>query len=79
VMRRPDARQHLPLLRAPVLLMCGNEDRLAPPECTREMAALLPDAQVVWIAECGHMLTMEKPDQVTAALNAWLAKRFPGA
>lgn len=79
VMRRPDARQHLDSVRAPVLLVCGNEDRLAAPECTREMAALLPNAEVVWIAECGHMLTMEKPDEVNAALNAWLAKHFPSA
>jgi pimeloyl-ACP methyl ester carboxylesterase len=77
VMRRPDARLHLPLLRAPVLLMCGDEDRLAPPECTQEMAALLPQAQVVWVPACGHMLTMEKPDFVNAALNGWLAKQFP--
>lgn len=77
VMRRPDARLHLSSLRAPVLLMCGDEDRLAPPECTSEMASLLPQAEVVWVPECGHMLTMEKPDVVNAALNAWLAKQFP--
>jgi pimeloyl-ACP methyl ester carboxylesterase len=79
VMRRPDARLHLASLRAPVLLVCGDEDRLAPPECTSEMAALLPQAQVVWVPECGHMLTMEKPELVNAALNGWLAKHFPAA
>ncbi len=79
VMRRPDARLHLPSLRAPVLLMCGDDDRLAPPECTREMAALLPQAEVVWVPQCGHMLTMEKPDLVNAALNGWLAKQFPSS
>lgn len=79
VMRRPDARTHLALLRAPVLLMCGDDDRLAPPECTREMAALLPRAEVVWVPQCGHMLTMEKPAFVNTALNTWLAKHFPAA
>lgn len=79
VMRRPDARTHLPSLGAPVLLMCGDKDRLAPPECTREMASLLPQAEVVWVPECGHMLTMEKPEVVNAALNAWLSKQFPAA
>ena len=79
VMRRPDARIHLPQLRAPVLLMCGDDDKLAPPEHTNEMAALLPQAEVVWVPQCGHMLTMEKPDFVNAALNAWLAKQFPTA
>lgn len=74
VMRRPDARQHLPTVRAPVLLMCGDTDRLTPPDCTREMAALMPHAQVVWVAQCGHMLTMEKPAVVNAALRDWLAQ-----
>jgi len=78
VMRRPDARLHLASVRVPVLLVCGDDDRLAPPECTREMAALLPQAQVAWVPDCGHMLTMEKPKFVNAALNGWLAKHFPG-
>ncbi len=76
VMRRPDARTHLASLRAPVLLMCGDADRLAAPECTRELAALLPQAEVVWVPACGHMLTMEKPELVNAALNGWLARQF---
>lgn len=74
VMRRPDARRHLPGLRMPVLLMCGDTDRLTPPDCTREMAALMPHADLIWVPQCGHMLTMEKPEVVNAALSAWLAQ-----
>ena len=53
---------HLPSLRCPVLVMCGDSDRLTPPECSREIAATVPQAELVWVAQCGHMLTMEKPD-----------------
>lgn len=74
VMSRPDARLHLPLLRCPTLVVCGDADQLTPPECSREIAALVPGAEMVWIPECGHMLTMEKPGAVNAALLAWLAK-----
>ena len=74
VMRRPDARTHLPSLRAPVLLVCGDTDRLTPPDCTREIAALVPHAEVVWVPQCGHMLTMEQPASVNAALLGWLAQ-----
>lgn len=73
VMARPDARLHLGALRCPVLLMCGEADRLTPPDCTRAMAALIPQAEAVWLAEAGHMLTMECPDAVNAALLRWLA------
>ena len=74
VMQRPDARLHLPQLRCPVLVLCGDGDQLAPPECSEEIAALVPDSELVWVPQCGHMLTMEKPAEVNAALNRWLAR-----
>jgi len=76
LMQRPDARTHLPSLRCPVLLMCGDTDRLTPPDCTREMQALMPHAELHWVRACGHMLTMEKPDMVNAVLRDWL-RRLP--
>jgi len=72
-MHRPDARLHLPRLRCPVLVLCGDADRLTLPECSSEIAELVPDAELVWIAQAGHMLTMEQPAQVNAALGPWLA------
>jgi pimeloyl-ACP methyl ester carboxylesterase len=74
LMERPDARSQLPGLRCPVLVMCGDTDRLTPPECSREIAALVPKAELAWVPQCGHMLTMEKPGLVNAALSAWLAR-----
>jgi pimeloyl-ACP methyl ester carboxylesterase len=74
VMARPDARLHLPQLPCPVLVMCGDADQLAPPECSREIAALVPHAELVMLPECGHMLTMEKPEAVNATLADWLAR-----
>ncbi len=72
VMARPDARLHLPQLRCPTLVLCGDSDQLVPPECSEEIAALVPDAEFTCIANCGHMLTMERPAEVNAALLAWL-------
>ena len=72
VIARPDARLHLPQVRCPTLVMCGDADRLTPPECSREIAALVPGAQLEMVPRCGHMLTMERPDVVNAALADWL-------
>jgi pimeloyl-ACP methyl ester carboxylesterase len=72
LMQRPDARVHLPQLRCPVLVMCGENDILTPPACSREIAALVPGAVLRWVPECGHMLTMEKPRFVNAVLGDWL-------
>ena len=74
LMHRPDARAHLPDLRCPVLVVCGDGDRLTPPECSREIATLVPHAELVWVTHCGHMLTMEKPAFVNATLGPWLRR-----
>lgn len=72
VIARPDARAHLPGVRCPVLVMCGEDDRLTPPEKSRQIAALCPRARLVMVPRCGHMLTMERPDVVNATLAEWL-------
>ncbi len=72
VIARPDARLHLPHVQCPTLVMCGESDRLTPPECAREIAALVPAARLVMVPRAGHMLTMEEPDFVNAALIEWL-------
>jgi len=73
VMARPDARPHLPSVNCPTLVMCGDSDQLTPPENSREIAALVPGAELVMVPRCGHMLTMEKPEIVNANLLRWLA------
>jgi pimeloyl-ACP methyl ester carboxylesterase len=72
VIARPDARVHLPQVRCPTLVLCGADDQLTPPERSREIASLVPGAQLVLLPECGHMLTMEQPDAVNAQLRGWL-------
>ena len=73
IMARPDARLHLPKLACPVLVMCGDADQLTPPECSQEIARLVPQARLVLVPACGHMLTMEQPEIVNATLRSWLA------
>ncbi|KQO16435.1 alpha/beta hydrolase [Acidovorax sp. Leaf76] len=74
VIHRPDARLHLPRIACPTLVVCGDADQLTPPECSAEIAALIPGADYQVLAECGHMLTMEQPDAVNRALLGWLAR-----
>jgi pimeloyl-ACP methyl ester carboxylesterase len=74
VIARPDARAHLPRLLCPVLVLCGDADQLTPPECSKEIAALVPQSELRIIPRCGHMLTMERPREVSAILAAWIAR-----
>jgi len=72
VITRPDARLHLARLACPVLVMCGEDDQLAPPGHSRQIAALCSNAKLVMVPRCGHMLTMEQPEFVNATLREWL-------
>lgn len=69
---RPDAIPDLPHITCPTLVLTGQEDSVIPLEVHREMAALLPDSQLVIIEHCGHLSTIEQPELVTAALRDWL-------
>lgn len=77
VIARPDARVHLPRVRCPVLVMCGDADQLTPPERSREIASLVPHARLVMVPRCGHMLTMERPEVVNEVLAEWLHSVIP--
>jgi len=73
IMARPDRRPQLPLVRCPVLVACGADDLLTPPEQSEEIARAVPGAQFEVLPECGHLLTLEQPERVNALLEQWLA------
>lgn len=72
IITRPDARLHLPQLRCPLLVLCGDADQLTPPECSEEIATLVPHSEFELVPACGHMLTMERPEIVNPRLLRWL-------
>ena len=74
IMARPDARLHLPLVRCPALMVCGDSDQLTTPENAREITALVNDSDLRIIAQCGHMLTMEQPETVNICILKYLKK-----
>ena len=49
-------------------------DQLTPPECSAEIAALVPGAEHHLLPDSGHMLTMEQPEVVTGLLVQWLGR-----
>jgi pimeloyl-ACP methyl ester carboxylesterase len=73
IMSRRDSRPLLPAIAAPTLVLVGDEDKLTPPEQSREMAALIRGATLVVVPACGHLSTLERPERVNEALRAWLA------
>lgn len=69
---RPDRSALLPTIRVPTLVLCGHEDAWSTLDRHRVIARLVPDSVLVDIPDCGHMCTLEQPDDITVALRAWL-------
>lgn len=74
IMARPDSRPLLPHIEVPTLVLCGRQDTLTPPDRAEEMAAGLPDADLVVLAGTGHLAPLERPAAVTEALRTWLRR-----
>ena len=72
IMGRLDGLEDLRRIVCPTLILCGAQDVLTPPKVHREMADRIPHARFVVIENCGHLSTLERPDEVTAALRDWL-------
>ena len=72
---RDDLRPALPNLAMPVMLACGDEDRLCPPDWHLRWAQMIgAKAQFTEIAGAGHLVPLEQPDALADALIGWLAK-----
>lgn len=74
VAARPDSRPLLAGIACPTLVICGDADLVTPIEHSFEIAALVPGSEMQVLERCGHMLTMERPQGVNAALRRWLAR-----
>lgn len=71
---RVDSRPRLARLGMPVLVACGDEDGVCPPELSREIAEAIPDATLAIVERAGHYLTLDQPDEVARLLRDWLSR-----
>jgi pimeloyl-ACP methyl ester carboxylesterase len=63
-----------PLADVPVLIICGDHDLLTPLAHSREIAGVLPEAELVVIEDGGHVALLEQSELVNAALDGFLQK-----
>jgi len=72
-----DAKRHkleerLPHIHVPTLIVWGEEDQITPPEVAQRFHALIPDSRLVFLAHCGHVPMLERPDTFNSVVRAWL-------
>jgi pimeloyl-ACP methyl ester carboxylesterase len=68
---RPNAREVLPLIECPTLVLCGREDQWSPVTQHEEIAAGIPQSRLVVVEHSGHMAPFEQPEAVSAAMLEW--------
>jgi pimeloyl-ACP methyl ester carboxylesterase len=62
-------------IKAPALLVAGDEDAVAPVHGVRAMAARLGTARVEVLRRCGHWMTAERPAECRSFLQSFLERR----
>jgi pimeloyl-ACP methyl ester carboxylesterase len=63
-----------PLRAIPTLVLTGDKDKMIPKEHSELIVERLPDAELVVVPDAGHMVLLEKPDEVSSALTALLQR-----
>jgi pimeloyl-ACP methyl ester carboxylesterase len=64
-----DLREANAAIDVPTTVLIGERDTLLPPKLGEEVAASIPGARIVRLADMGHMLPLEAPDQVATAIT----------
>lgn len=74
LVNRPEVDSLLPRIACPTLVMTGELDGWAGPEQHRAIAAAIPHSELVIVPGAGHMIQLEAPDAVNAAIARWLER-----
>jgi pimeloyl-ACP methyl ester carboxylesterase len=74
--KRSNLEARLGEIRVPTLLVWGKDDRITPPEVAERFRTLLPGAELVFIANCGHAPMLEQPAIFNALVEDWLRETW---
>lgn len=73
-----DESAALPVLaRIPTLIACGDHDVLTPMVHSEEMAAVLPNSELLIVAGAGHLVQLEQPELINDALVSLVERSTP--
>jgi 2-hydroxy-6-oxonona-2,4-dienedioate hydrolase len=64
-------------IECPTLLIWGRNDCVTPPFVGVKFHELIPQSQLVWVEECGHVPMMEHPQRFNDILEVFLTEIMP--
>lgn len=65
-------REQLPQITVPSLVIWGRQDKILGTKAAGEFAQLLPNNQLVWLDQCGHVPHLEQAEQTASAIGQFL-------
>ncbi len=74
-----DMTDELPQIKVPTLVLSGSADVIAPPAQARRIAELITDARLEVFKGAGHMLMLERTDEVDALITDFARDLGAGA
>ena len=73
---RHNMSKDIHMIKVPVCLIWGRDDKITPPEVAVEFHQLLPDSELNWVDKCGHAPMMERPVEFNAHLKKFLDRIY---
>ena len=67
-----DFIEFLPAIEIPTIVICGEHDQMTPLRYSQYLADSMPNAILQVIPDSGHMVILEKPAEVSFALDRFL-------
>jgi pimeloyl-ACP methyl ester carboxylesterase len=66
----------LPQIKQPSLILWGKSDRILGTKAATRFEKLIPNSQLKWIEECGHVPHLEKPQITASEILAFAKTKF---
>ncbi|MBI5082311.1 MAG: alpha/beta hydrolase [Chloroflexi bacterium] len=59
-------------IKTPTLIMVGSADKMTPEKFSRSLAEQIAGSQLKVFPDAGHMLTLERMEEVTGEIRSWM-------
>jgi pimeloyl-ACP methyl ester carboxylesterase len=73
IMSRPDSRPGLAVISRPALIMFARQDGIVTLAHQEEMHREIRNSRLEIVEDCGHLMTLERPQIISELLADWIS------